>query len=55
MNNFKVGTRLALGFGCVCVLLVFTVAIGVSKMAALNAGTTYIVQNNSRKSKWRTR
>jgi methyl-accepting chemotaxis protein len=45
MNNLKVGTRLALGFGCVCLLLVITVAIGIGKVATLHAGTTFIVQN----------
>ena len=45
MNKLKVGTRLALGFGCVCILLVITVAVGITKVAALNAGTSYIVQN----------
>jgi methyl-accepting chemotaxis protein len=45
MNNLKVGTRLALGFGCECLLLVITVAIGIGKVATLHAGTTFIVQN----------
>ncbi|HEU4372839.1 MAG TPA: MCP four helix bundle domain-containing protein, partial [Telluria sp.] len=45
MNKLKVATRLALGFGCVCILLVITVAIGITKVSALNAGTIYIVQN----------
>jgi methyl-accepting chemotaxis protein len=45
MKKMKVGTRLHLGFGCVCVLLVITIAIGLSKVASVNAGTTYIVNN----------
>ena len=46
MKNLKVGTRLSLGFGFVCVLLVVTIAVGISKVAVLNAGTASIVENN---------
>lgn len=45
MNNLKVGTRLTMGFGFVCLLLVVTIAVGISKVATLNAGTTDIVGN----------
>ena len=45
MNKLKVGTRLSLGFGCVCLLLVVTIAVGLSKVAALNDGTKFIVHN----------
>jgi methyl-accepting chemotaxis protein len=43
MKNLKVGTRLTMGFGFVCLLLVVTIAVGISKVGTLNAGTTYIV------------
>ncbi|MDQ2988594.1 MAG: MCP four helix bundle domain-containing protein, partial [Pseudomonadota bacterium] len=45
MNKLKVGTRLSLGFGCVCLLLVVTIGVGLSKVAMLNDGTTFIVHN----------
>jgi methyl-accepting chemotaxis protein len=45
MNTLKVGTRLSLGFGCVCLLLVITIGLGINKTAVLNEGTRYIVQN----------
>jgi methyl-accepting chemotaxis protein len=45
MKNLKVGTRLTMGFGAVCLLLVVTIAVGISKVAMLNAGTAYIVEN----------
>lgn len=34
-----------MGFGFVCLLLVVTIAVGISKVATLNAGTTDIVGN----------
>jgi methyl-accepting chemotaxis protein len=34
-----------MGFGFVCLLLVITIAVGISKVAILNAGTTTIVHN----------
>jgi methyl-accepting chemotaxis protein len=43
MKNLKVGTRLTMGFGFVCLLLAVTIAVGISKVGTLNAGTTYIV------------
>jgi methyl-accepting chemotaxis protein len=45
MNKLKVGTRLSLGFGCVCALLLITVAVGIVKLAVLNDGTTQIVED----------
>jgi methyl-accepting chemotaxis protein len=39
----KVGTRLALGFGFVCLLLMVVIGVGVSKVATVNAGTRLIV------------
>jgi methyl-accepting chemotaxis protein len=45
LSKLKVGTRLALGFVCVCVLLVATVAVGISKVSILNAGTAQIIGN----------
>ncbi len=34
-----------LGFGCVCVLLIISIALGLSKISALNDGTKFIVDN----------
>jgi methyl-accepting chemotaxis protein len=45
MKKMKVGTRLTMGFGFVCLLLVITIAIGISKVATLNAGTALIVED----------
>jgi methyl-accepting chemotaxis protein len=42
IEKLKVGTRLLLGFGCVCGLLVATVAVGVIKAGTLYEGTDYI-------------
>ncbi len=46
MKKMKVGTRLSFGFGCVCALLLITVAIGIVKLAILNDGTTQIVEDS---------
>jgi methyl-accepting chemotaxis protein len=46
MKKMKVGTRLSLGFGCVCALLLITVAIGIVKLSILNDGTTQIVEDS---------
>ena len=45
LNKLKVGTRLALGFVCVCTLLLITIAVGISKVSTLNAGTAGIISN----------
>ncbi|WP_282183674.1 methyl-accepting chemotaxis protein [Herbaspirillum sp. ST 5-3] len=45
IRNMKVGTRLALSFGSVCILLWIILAVGVSQLAALDNGTTSIVQD----------
>jgi methyl-accepting chemotaxis protein len=45
INKLKVGTRLAVGFGVVCILLVMTVLIGINRLATLDAGTTLIVHD----------
>ena len=45
INKLKVGTRLAVGFGVVCILLVMTVLIGINRLATLDAGTMLIVQD----------
>jgi methyl-accepting chemotaxis protein len=45
LSKLKVGTRLAFGFVCICVLLAATIAIGVRNLAALNAGTAEIIGN----------
>ncbi|QDZ29268.1 methyl-accepting chemotaxis protein [Noviherbaspirillum sp. UKPF54] len=46
MNNssMKVGTRLALSFGSVCILLVVIIAIGLVKLRELNAATSGIIK-----------
>ncbi|MFD2297028.1 methyl-accepting chemotaxis protein [Massilia sp. GCM10020059] len=43
LSKLKVGTRLTLGFGVVCLLLVITIGVGLSKLATLDAGTHLIV------------
>jgi methyl-accepting chemotaxis protein len=45
MKNLKVGTRLTMGFGFVCLLLVIIIAVGISKVTMLHAGTTLIVED----------
>jgi methyl-accepting chemotaxis protein len=45
MNKLKVGTRLALGFACVCALLVITIAVGIYNVGLVNEGTDTIVYN----------
>ena len=41
----KVGMRLALSFGSVCILLWITLAVGVSQLAKLNDGTSSIIND----------
>jgi methyl-accepting chemotaxis protein len=45
MKNLKVATRLTLGFGFVCAMLVLTIVLSISRLGSLNAGTTDIVQD----------
>ncbi|GAB3541489.1 methyl-accepting chemotaxis protein [Noviherbaspirillum agri] len=45
IKNMKVGTRLAISFGSVCFLLWVIVAIGISKLSALNDDTESIVHD----------
>jgi methyl-accepting chemotaxis protein len=45
-NDMKVGTRLAVAFGVVLMLLVGVVLIGVSRMANINEGLRSITQEN---------
>ncbi len=48
MNNLKLSTRLALGFGLVLVLLVAVATIGISRMSSLNHQLEEIVNVNNR-------
>jgi methyl-accepting chemotaxis protein len=45
MNKLKVATRLTLGFGSVCVLLVITIVFGITKLGTLHDGTAKIVDD----------
>jgi methyl-accepting chemotaxis protein len=45
IRNMKVGTRLALSFGSVCVLLCIILAIAISKLGSLNDGTSSIIND----------
>ena len=45
LSTLKVGTRLTLGFGVVCLLLVITIGVGLNKLATLDAGTHLIVDD----------
>jgi methyl-accepting chemotaxis protein len=45
LSNLRIGTRLSLGFGAICALLVLIVGIGLSMLGHLNRGTSDIVQN----------
>jgi methyl-accepting chemotaxis protein len=44
-QNFKVGTRLAAGFGLVLLLLVGVTALGISRLGAVNGSTELIVKD----------
>ncbi|GAB3427218.1 methyl-accepting chemotaxis protein [Massilia solisilvae] len=44
MNALKVGTRLVIGFGCLSLLLVMIIAVGVNKASTLNAASAQIAQ-----------
>jgi methyl-accepting chemotaxis protein len=43
--NMKIGTRLAMSFGVVCILLMSIIGIGVTRLAALNEGTSLIIKD----------
>ncbi|QJD98944.1 HAMP domain-containing protein [Massilia forsythiae] len=43
MKDFKIGTRLGVGFGALCVALVFMVGQGTAMLGRINAGTDEIV------------
>jgi methyl-accepting chemotaxis protein len=51
MNNLKLSSRLALGFGVVLVLLALVAAVGVSRMARLNGNLEDIVNINNEESR----
>ena len=43
LANLKIGTRLALGFGIICAMLVLMAALSNAMLARVNAGTDEIV------------
>jgi methyl-accepting chemotaxis protein len=43
ITDWKIGTRLGVGFGLICLALVFAMAMGVAKLATVNEGTNTIV------------
>jgi methyl-accepting chemotaxis protein len=45
MNNLKIGTRLAVGFMAIVALMILVAAIGVTRLSALNANTSVIVND----------
>ena len=47
IRNFKIGTRLALGFGVVLVLLAALLALGLNSISAINDGLIKIVDENN--------
>ena len=51
LSNFKIGTRLGIGFGLVLILLILIATMGVSKMASLNADTDAMVNQDWAKAK----
>ena len=46
LSNFKIGTRLGIGFGLVLILLILIASMGVSKMANLNANVDAMVNQD---------
>ena len=46
-NGMKVGTRLAIAFGAVVVLLIAVVSVGTSRMALINSGLRTITAENN--------
>lgn len=51
LSNFKIGTRLAIGFGLVLILLITISMMGVSKMGYLNSNTDELVNQDWVKAK----
>lgn len=49
MNNLKIGTRLAMGFGVVVVLMLVLVFVGITRMAALNESMELMVSDRYKK------
>ena len=47
IRNFKIGTRLALGFGVVLALLVALAALGLNSISVINNGLVEIVEKNN--------
>jgi methyl-accepting chemotaxis protein len=43
--SMKIGTRLAMSFGIVCILMVTIIGIGVTRLSALNDGTSMIIND----------
>jgi methyl-accepting chemotaxis protein len=43
IKDLKIGTRLGMGFGLICLALVFTVGLGVNSLGRVNDGTNTIV------------
>jgi methyl-accepting chemotaxis protein len=43
ITDVKIGTRLGLGFGVICLALVFAMGMGVAKLGTVNEGTSTIV------------
>jgi hypothetical protein len=43
MNNLKIGTRLAMGFGIVVLLMLVLAFVGITRMASLNEGIEKII------------
>src|SRR4051812_47683696 len=43
VKDVKIGTRLGMGFGLICLALVFTLALGVNSLGRVNEGTNNIV------------
>ncbi|MGJ7914765.1 methyl-accepting chemotaxis protein [Massilia sp. LXY-6] len=43
INDWKIGTRLGMGFGVICIALVFTVGQGLAMLGKVNEGTNTIV------------
>src|SRR6185369_11073461 len=50
-SSMKVGTRLAIAFGVVVILLGAIIAVGVGRMAAINEGLRVVAEENNLKMK----
>lgn len=47
VRNWKIGTRLGIGFGIVLVLLITAVGLGLGSISAINSGLVKIVEENN--------